>query len=355
MKNTKYKVIGVIFTLLFTAASCNLFGQTVIRGVVKTTNGGADWQFANSVKGSKTANISGDNISSLAFDPRNPEHLFAGTFNDGLYKSENSGDAWQRILSRFSVLDTAVNPFNSDIIYAAGFFDTHGRVLKTSDGGKSWVEIFSEASQNNPVRSLTLNPLNPEELVIGLGSGDIVKSTDGGSTWRLLASYGDITSKVRWVPSGIYVVMRTKGIFKSTDGGTSFQEITKSLQSASNFIGISISSTVVQEFYQLAVSNTDSQLIYMTTNSGLFKTGDGGSHWNFIPLPLRKKEVPATAVAISPQSDNVVYASAASVIYKTTDAGNHWQTQNSHTEGTISVLLVHPQLPQIVFAGIFSQ
>lgn len=355
MNFSKYKIIAVICLVLLVSASCDLFGPAVARGVIKTTNGGADWQFANSIKGSKTASLVGDNISSLAFDFSNPEHLFAGTFNDGLYRSENSGEAWERILSRFSVLDIAVNPYNAQVIYVAGFFDLHGRVLKTSDGGKSWVEIFNEASQNNPVRTLAVNPQSPDEVVIGLGSGDVVKSTDGGSSWRLLESFTDTTSKIRWTTSGIYVVMRSKGVFKSSDGGATFQEITKSLQTINNFVGISISTAIVQNFYQISVSNFNPQLIYITTDGGLFKTTDSGSRWTFIGLPQKKKEVPATAVAIAPQTDNVVYVSAASVIYKSTDGGFHWQTQDSHTNGTINTLLINPQLPQIVFAGIFSQ
>jgi hypothetical protein len=123
----------------------------------------------------------------------------------------------------------------ADIIYAAGIFDERGRVLATRDGGKSWVEVFNEATTNNPVRSIALNPANPNEIVIGLASGAVIKSEDSGNNWRLLQNYGDRINRIRWQES-LYVLTRTKGLYQSSDGGASFRNITNSILPSNNFL-----------------------------------------------------------------------------------------------------------------------
>ncbi len=149
------KIFIAITAIALLSASCNPFGTKTAGGFIKTSNGGADWQFSNQVKTDLKATMGGLSISAMTFNPKNSDEIFASSFNDGVFKSEDGGTSWQRILSKFLVYDIVIHPENPDIIYAAGSFADHGRVVVTRDGGKSWNEIFNEASLGNQVRSIT--------------------------------------------------------------------------------------------------------------------------------------------------------------------------------------------------------
>ncbi len=354
----KLRNLLALSLITFLAAACNPFGTATTAGIVKTANGGSDWQFANQLSTGK-GTLAGASVAQIVFDPQKTDRLFAGTFDSGMFKSEDGGNTWQQILSRFSVYDLAVDPNSSDIIYAAGSYADHGRILATRDGGKSWVEIFNEASMQNPVRAITLNPENNQELVIGLASGTLIKSQDAGVNWKLLQKYSDRINKVKWQNGTLYVVVRNSGLYKSADGGASFSNIAKGLSvpvpTNNDNPGLLLSPAGVANFNHVAVSESNPETIYLTTSSGLFQSFNGGNSWNFVPLPVHQRDLQALAVSIAPSSDNVVYTSVGSAIYKSTDGGNSWQAEDPHTQGLIVAIAINPDLPQQALAGIFNQ
>jgi photosystem II stability/assembly factor-like uncharacterized protein len=353
----KWRNLSLLALVILLAAACNPFTSSTPAGIIKTANGGGDWQFANKLSDNK-GSLGGLSISQIAFDPKKSDRIFASSYNSGLFVSEDGGNTWRQILSRFTVYDFVVDPNSSDIIYAAGIITDHGRVLATRDGGKSWVEIFNEASTQNPVRAIALNPDNNQELVIGLGSGTVIKSQDAGVNWKLLQKYPDRINRVRWQAGSLYVVVRNAGLYRSTDGGASFDNLASSLVPATSVFtnpGTLISPVGVANFNQVAISQSNPDTIYLTTSSGLFQSFNRGDSWTFVPLPLHQRDLPAQAVAIAPSSDNVVYTSVGSAVYKTSDGGNTWQAEDPHTTGLINALTVHPTLPQQAFAGIYAQ
>lgn len=354
----KLRIILIVGLLALLSASCSPFDPGVPSGVIKTANGGADWQFANKVTEPAAGTLGGLSISKLVIDPTRTDRVFVSTYDDGVFVSEDTGNSWKRILSRFTVYDFVIHPASADIIYAAGIFDERVRVLATRDGGKSWVEVFNEATTNNPVRSIALNPANPNEIVIGLASGAVIKSEDSGNNWRLLQNYGDRINRIRWQES-LYVLTRTKGLYQSSDGGASFRNITNSILPSNNFLshasGLLISPAGVANFNQVAISTLSPSTIYLTTSSGLYRTFNGGDSWSFVPLPSQQQQLEAMALALAPSTDNVIYTSLGSTIYKTSDGGNSWQAQDTQTNGLINTITVHPELPQQAYAGIYAQ
>lgn len=349
----KKSILLIICLLSLTAASCDLFPQKT-SGILKTSNGGVDWQASNNLK-DNTGTISSLSISRLAFDPQATDVLFASSFNAGLYKSGDGGATWEQILGQIPVVDFVVHPTDSQTIYAAGFFEERGRALVTKDGGKSWNAIYTAATTNSAVRAIALNPNSTQEVAIGLLSGELIRSSDGGATWRLAQSYNDRINRIIWNNDGLYVLVKGTGVSKSTDGGSNFQLITSSLQSAGNTSTLSIFGNSITSYNQIAISANNSGLMYLTTNLGLYRSQNGGLSWQFVSMPLRQQSLAPTAVAIAPSSDNVVYVSANSIIYKTTDSGNTWSSSDTKTNGLVNALLVNPDLPQAAYAGVFAQ
>ena len=348
----KIKVLVATLGVVFLTAGCNPFAQSSGATIVKTTNGGVDWQTSNASQDQATGSLSSVSVSQLHFDPQNSEHVFVSSYNSGLYKSEDSGASWRRILSKINVYDFVIDATDSNLIYAGGFFSNHGKALVSKDGGKSWLEIYNEESTQNAVRAIAVNTQNHNEIVLGMSSGNIIKSTDGGNTWRLMINFDNRVNRLLWDSSGMYVLLKDKGLYKSGDGGQNFDLLTTQL--SGNFgSGTFISSQPVSSFSQFAISPKNPQLILVTTDVGLYKTTNAGQAWQLLPVPIKTKEVAGRAVVIAPSSDSTIYSSAGATIYKTTDGGQTFQTQSVKTSGFINAILVHPDLPQVVYAGAF--
>ncbi len=349
----KIKILSLLaFTLL--SASCSIGGDKgLIAGAIKTVNGGSDWQFANSIQDSK-ATIAKLNVSKIAFDPTNRQQVYVGGYNGGLYKWDDSKNAWKEILSNILIYDFAINPKDNKIIYAAGLFNGHGRVLITKDAGATWTQIFNDPATDNPVRSIALNPGNTSQIVIGLGSGSIIKSNDGGLSWQLAKDFADRVNRMSWQGSNIYVLLQAKGLFESSDFGNNFTQLTANMvpttTSGNNPFSYSNSGVTYNQFFVDLIS---SNLIYVTTGQGLFKSVDAGKTWALVPLPIQNGQSVTRAIAISNSSSNIVFASIGSTIYKTTDGGTTWQTQKVATNGIVNYIIVDPSLPQIGWAGIY--
>jgi photosystem II stability/assembly factor-like uncharacterized protein len=350
----KLPVLIALLAISLTAASCIPFTTSRSAGVLKTTNGGTDWQPANAIK-DNTAALASTSVSVIRFDPKNDQRLFMASYDDGLYKSDNSGESWEKILSKIAVYDFAISPDNSDVIYVAGFFANHGKALITKDGGKSWVEIFNEASAQNAVRAIAVNPANPQDIIIGMSSGNVIKSVDGGSNWRVTVNFEDRINRIIYVGPNVYVLVRSKGVFKSADNGERFANLTQTLTPASGGDVFYSDSLPVGSYSQLAVSQNNPGLMYITSESGLYKTVDEGKQWIRVPVPVKNDEVAFKAVAFSPTDDRVMYTSAGNTIYKSSDGAQTFQTISVPGTGFVNYILPNPSQPQIVYAGIFAQ
>ena len=349
----KKLLILTICILSLTSASCSLF-ETPSAGIMRTSNGGVDWQTANKLKDG-TGSLLNLSVSQLAFDPQGSDIIYASAFNSGIFASRDGASTWEEVLGQIPVMDFAIHPNDNQTIYAAGYFEDRGRALVTRDGGKSWNAIYTAATSNSAVRSIALNPSSPEQVAIGMAQGELILSSDSGATWRLAQSYNDRINRIIWNSDGIYVVVKATGIFKSIDNGNSFQLITSNLQSNGNTSNLSIFGNSVSSFNQLAISKSNSSTMYMTTNLGLYKSTTGGSSWSFVSMPLRQSALAPIAVAIAPGSDNVVYVSAGTIVYKSVDGGSSWSAAETGAGKLVNALLVDPNLPQVAYAGAYIQ
>ncbi len=348
------KISAAIISVSLLAISCSPFSQTPKSGIVKTTNGGVDWQLINTIEtpDGKTASISAANVGTIVINPKNRKKIYAAVYNGGVLRSEDSGETWTKILANTSIYDVIVDPGDENRIYAAGIVGNHGRVLLTTDGGKSWKDIFTESSVENPVRKIVFNPAQPKELIIGLQSGTIIRSPDGGSTWQLAHSFDDRVQGMVWLENGtVLTLIRDDGLWASSDGGVTYTELTDPLKGDQSF---TLFGGPVDQFIQFAVSNRNPDTIYLTTDTGLHKTQDGGKTWKRLPVPA-KKEIGVRAIGMSLASENTIYVSSGATVYKSVDGGDSYQTNSVATNGFINYIVVDPELTQVAYAGLVVQ
>src|SRR5215213_2054963 len=127
----------------------------------------------------------GGRVQTLAIDPVNPNTIYAGTDNGGVFKSTNGGNLWTKASigltgSLVSVRALAINPSNPSIIYAG--IANPGGIFKSIDGSGSWHQVDGGIFSNF-VDALAIDPNNSSTVYAGVRGDGVFKSTNGGESW----------------------------------------------------------------------------------------------------------------------------------------------------------------------------
>ncbi len=372
------KKLLVFVPLCFLAVSCSPFGATPSgAGVAKTTNGSNDWAFSNraEVVATKTnknpkptdSALATSSVIALSFSPENSQKLYAATLGNGLFYSENSAETWKQVLPKFNAYGVVVDPANAEVVYVAGQADKKARVLRSDNRGKSWQEIYNDAAAGSSVRSIAISPQDSKIIIIGLASGNLIGSSDGGSTWSLLQNFQDPVTQLLWHKGGVlYIVARGKGIYQSPDGGKTVENISKQLLNLEDwrkslqslFAGdptavaqIDIPSVATTSFYHIATATNAPYPLFLAANNGLFMLKASNANWEYLKLPLKKSDNTGVRSVTLAGNDTILYAGVANTIYRSVNGGKSWQVNAIATAATINYILVDPNLPQVAYAG----
>lgn len=204
-------------------------------------------------------------------------------------------------------------------------------IHKSIDGGNSWLaqkaSSINLASKN--ILSLALNPQNENQAFFGLSESGIIKTEDGGASWQFLENFG--ASKVyglevdRNNPTVIYAsgVWEKRGkIYKSVDGGTSWEEVYT--EAAEGPLVIS-----------LVLSKQDSNVIYASNSENLLiKSTDGGETWKNI----LKTSDPVDQIVLSPiNSKGIFLITSGGSIYRSLDGGKDFSSIDEKIDSSINI------------------
>lgn len=311
-------------------------------GLWKTTNGGVTWKPIFERQGTIS-------IGDIALAPNNPDVVWVGTgesnvrnsvsFGDGVYKSTDGGKTWQHMglkeTERISAI--AINPHNPDIVYigalghAFGPNDERG-VFMTTDGGKTWSKTLFIDNQHG-VADLDIDPNNPNILYAGMWSferkpwthrsgsekGGVYKSIDGGRTWNKLTNglpklMGRIG--VRVAPSNsnvVYAIVESKDgtLYRSDDRGETFRVVSKQ------------DSIVSRGFYYTTVRvNPTNENNVFAVASTLFTSVDGGKSFRSI---TNRSHIDFHALWIDPKNPKRMWHGQDGGIGVTYDGGESWE------------------------------
>ncbi len=348
----KKKFLILLIGLSLTAASCDPTGLFDVgggtRGIFKSEDGGQTYNPSNKI--SAKGSLDRLSVNSLVSDPANPDILYAAG-GSGLYKSEDAAVTWKYILSGIAVADIAVDPFNSRTVYAAGIVGKNGKIIKTSDGGNSWIDTYSEPSQNNTVLSVAVLPSSSSTVLAGLNNGEIIRSIDAGRTWQTTKDFGARVVAIRFGSSNTaYALTSRNGLYKSTDLGITWTQSTSSLTTDTLSSPNGLASVSV--FYDLALDKRQAGVIYLATEEGLFRSVDDGATWGPIALPVKNAALRVSSVAVDPTNSNTLIATVASTIYKSVNGGLTWETKVLPTSANIDSIIINPNSTNIIYLGL---
>ncbi len=298
-----------IFALAVDPSNPHIVYAGADRGIFKSTDGGTTWTFLH--VGSPDISM----IHHLAIDPQNSTCLYASTashFGGGrLFRSTDGGESWSPILKSAGPQVLVIDPQHPTVLYGGVFNEGF---FKSVDGGVNWTMIGVQpgvTSWHIEVSALVLDPTNPAILYAGDLGGGVLKSTDAGTTWVSILWAGDnqpvedardlriysinAIAVTPTQPTTLYVSTLGRGVLKSTDGGTSWQEMNHGL-------GLYV--------YAVVINPTAPAVLAAATYDDVFLSTDGGEHWKSLQFQAPPSGI--HTITISPTG---------TVLYVGTDRG----------------------------------
>jgi uncharacterized protein (TIGR03437 family) len=277
-----------------------LVGNETMWGLAWSQDGGATWSDAG--QGFTSRGSRG-----VAFDPSDSQRIYAGaTIGSGFFKSTDGGLTWSR--RRFGspavyVIAVAVDPLSPNIVYAG---TQNEGIFKSTDYADTWASVGSGLS--GAITYLTTDPTKSGRLFASTATAFYL-SEDGGQTWTNVLNMPAWTVTIDTnMPTTVYATARTQGIFRSSDGGHTWQGINSGLTS----LTMGRSAPVI-------VDPTNPQALYVGSDGGVFKSLDGGDHWFAVNSGL--DELGVDGLAMDPRNPAVLYACGPNGVYKTVTGG----------------------------------
>jgi photosystem II stability/assembly factor-like uncharacterized protein len=279
-------------------------------GVWKTVDGGINWEpiTDNSVFGTGS-------VGAIGLSDSDPNTIYVGmgespirgnvSHGDGVYKSTDAGKTWKRVglEDTRQISRIRVNPKNPDIVYVAAQGhvwapNAERGIFRSKDGGKTWQKVFYR-SERAGASDLILDPTNPNILYAGFwevyrkpwtlesggaGSG-IFKSTDGGDTWAEITRSPGLPKAMIGIvgitvspanPERLWAIVEAEdgGVFRSDDAGKTWTKTNeqRNLRQRAWY------------YSRIYADPKNADTVYVL-NTGFYKSNDAGKTFSGMPVP----------------------------------------------------------------------
>jgi photosystem II stability/assembly factor-like uncharacterized protein len=334
-------------------------------GVWKTENGGQVWQPIFDQE--RVASI-----GAIAVAPSDPKVIYVGTGEqtqgNGVYKSTDAGATWTNIGLRETHIITGliVDPRNPDIVLVAATGDhwsgAERGVYKTTDGGKSWHKVLYKDDETG-VPDIEADPDNPSVVYAALWSrpddpfstdtpekkkkqdAAIYKSTDQGSTWSVVEGKGLPTEPMGRVGVAVapgtrgmrvYAIV-TQGLFRSEDGGASWQRSTTDPRILGNGY-----------FSRVFVDPRNADFVYVAQTS-MYRSTDGGRTFEAWAGAPSGDDYHVLWISPANTQNMILGVDQGAVI--SVDGGNTWSSWYNQATGQFYHVSTDQHFPYYVYAA----
>lgn len=359
----------ILLFVIVLSFSSNLFAQTKKDSAAQELN-----NFFKPVKWRNIGPFRGGRSVTATGVVGNPTTYYMGTTGGGLWKTEDMGTSWTNISDGFfktgSVGAVAVAESDPNIVYVGmgehavrGVMTHHGDgVYKSTDAGKTWKKIGLDHSQH--IARIVIHPKDPNTVFVAVQGAlyskssqrGIYKSTDGGVTWKNVLYVDEKTGCAELSmdmnnPTILYAAMWEhgrlpwkvisggpgSGLYKSTDGGEHWEKMQEGLPKEMGKMAIAVCRSNSEKVYALIESDSDKEL------GGLFVSNNAGKSWSRVTNDHRLVQRAWYYIELftDPMNDQVVYVLSAPAL-RSNDGGKTWENL-SGTHGDYHDLWINPQ------------
>ena len=329
-------------------------------GLWKTPDAGLTWvplgdgQFGTSSVGAMEISLSNPDIMYVGMGE--PQMRNNVSWGDGVYKSTDGGETWANVglADTHHIAQIRIHPTNPELVYVAAYGHAFGPnpergVYRTKDGGETWEQVLFKSERAGAI-DLVMNPANPDELfatiweferkawgpTTGGDEGGIWKSTDGGDTWTDITynsglpegQHGRIGLTMSAAdPDRVYALIDSEtrsGLYRSDDSGATWEFVSDYFQ----IIGRPF-------YYSHIYANPSNADELWSPNNRTWSSADGGKTW--LVEPGIKDDF--HDVWIDPRDANRMIATNDGGVQVSLTGGMSWSTQ--WTQKTTQIYRVH--------------
>ncbi|MGC8864577.1 MAG: VPS10 domain-containing protein [Bacteroidales bacterium] len=303
----------------------------------------------------------GGRITDIAIHPSQPETIYVGAASGGIFKSTDGGITWQNVFTDAPVISIgslAIDPGSPQVIWAgtgeansSSFSFVGNGIYKSEDGGQTWQHKGLE--QSAYVGRMIVDYSNSDRIFVAACGNlftpneerGIFRSTDAGQSWEKVLFVSDSTSGIDIVqdpddPDILYAAMwermrgltyrrsygPTSGIYKSTDGGTTWNPINNGLPTGGVMgrIGLALSQQTPRKLYAFV-----DMLVAGSPTAAVFRSLDEGASWqrtNDASLATMNSNFGwyFGQIRVDPDNSNRIYVMGVDM-YRSDDGGNSYQ------------------------------
>ncbi|MBI4437408.1 hypothetical protein HY631_00445 [Candidatus Uhrbacteria bacterium] len=337
----------IVLSLLLIGAGCA--GKTSTSadgGIFKSLTSGEEWaQTVIVPTAAGIGTLATTDVLNMEMDPQDDTFIYLGTRQNGMLYSRDSGTSWLQpeaeALQDGLIYRIEVDPSDVCTVYVA----KGSRLYSTHDCMRSFdSETYVENRSGVSVVQVAADWYDTDAIWLGLSNGDVLKSDDGGETWRTVLKTGEeISSFLIHATDSRDVLVSTfdKGIYKTENGGADWEEIDGGLRDLQKS----------DKVYTM-IQSEDSGVVVAATGYGLVRSKDFGSTWEAIQLVTSPGQVSIRAVGMDVTDPDTLYYAANATFYRSDDAGATWNTQRIPSSRVPRALLVDPDEPEVLYIGV---
>src|SRR3989344_5006963 len=195
--------------------------------------------------------------------------------NAAIFLSQDTGASWDMLRNEQNEMVSGATAFarepGSDTLYLANIVDDRGRIFRSDDLGKTFVEVFSAAQTKVTISAIAVDPAEHAHILAGMSDGFSVVSRDRGNTWTTLGSFSGTIDRIVFSPkdpASVFMTIVDKGLLYSGDRGETWGNV--DVANLSQFRGGNAIFDV--SFFPGAANQ-----VLLATEAGLLASDDTGS------------------------------------------------------------------------------
>lgn len=309
-------------------------------GILKSVDGGIRWK---QVLNKSYSNLFA--IQMMEFDPLNSSIIYACA-TDGLYRSTDAGTTWIRILNKIYVSDVVINYNNPNLIVAAvgNLSNPDKGIYRTTNGGATWTKITSSKIPITFEGFIRLDNVkaSPNMIIASVGRdagslNELVRSNDFGNNWGVLSNSNHCKYQF-WFSHD--VAINPSNTNQLMMAGVPLYKYTLSTAAAVSIY------YVHADIHDIEYDPSNNNIVYVACDGGMYKSTNGGTSFSMINGGLQAVQFYAS-FAVSPSNPSIMIGGLQDngvVRYN----GTNW---NSVAGGDGGPSVFHPSNPSIVFAS----
>jgi uncharacterized protein (TIGR03437 family) len=304
--------------------------------------------------GAPTSNKTAGRVAAIAIDPRDNNVMYLGAASGGVWKTTDGGQNWTNLTDDQPSIATgslALDPLNPDIVYAgtgeqnfsADSYYGAG-ILKSTDGGSTWRNIVGPFNRQR-IGGLSVNARDTKILLAASDANGLYRSTDAGETWTQVLSGAAATSvifdplqpNIAWAALGATRGNARNGVYRSVDDGATWTQMTGSggarfPTTSVGRIELAMAPATPDTIYAMVADGSNANFGRLL---GIYRTEDAGQSWNRLNTidPCGTQCWYDITIRVHPFENNIIYAGGVTLM-RSMDGGTTWQNVPS-TNATV--------------------